>query len=171
MPKRSGSVRSIFMRGAFRRDAFQHVAQAPHGADQLRLEAFIDLAAQGDVTISALDARGVYVTEANASDDARGRSPGVIGSLRNGAMTHTESVMGELADGTGGSYFRHSNDLDAGFKSLTDAPESVYLLELSLADVKPNGSYHRLKVKVNRDGVQLQVRHGYFVPKAQKGKK
>ncbi len=131
----------------------------------------IDLAAQGNVTINALDARGVYVTEANASDDARGRSPGVIGSLRNGAMTHTESVMGELADGTGGSYFRHSNDLDVGFKSLTDAPECIYMLELPLDGVKQNGSYHRLKVKVDRDGLQLQARRGYFVPKAQRGKK
>jgi VWFA-related protein len=131
----------------------------------------IDLAAQGNVTISALDARGVYVTEANASDDARGRSPGVIGSLRNGAMTHTESVMGELADGTGGSYFHHNNDLDAGFKSLTDAPECIYMLELPLDGVKQNGSYHRLKVKVDRDGLQLQARRGYFVPKAQRGKK
>jgi VWFA-related protein len=130
----------------------------------------IDLAAQGNVTISALDARGVYVTEANASDDARGRSPGVIGSLRNGAMTHTESVMGELADGTGGSYFHHNNDLDTGFKSLTDAPECIYMLELPLDSVKPNGSYHRLKVKVDREGLQLQARRGYFVPKAQKGK-
>jgi len=130
----------------------------------------IDLAAQGNVTISALDARGVYVTEANASDDARGRSPGVIGSLRNGAMTHTESVMGELADGTGGSYFRHNNDLDVGFKSLTDAPECIYMLELPLDGVKQNGSYHRLKVKVDRDGLQLQARRGYFVPKAAKHK-
>ena len=131
----------------------------------------IDLAAQDNVTISALDARGVYVTEANASDDARGRSPGVIGDLRNGAMTHTESVMGELADGTGGSYFHHNNDLDAGFKSLTDAPECIYLLELPLDGVKQNGSYHRLKVKVDRDGLQLQARRGYFVPRAQKVKK
>jgi VWFA-related protein len=131
----------------------------------------IDLAAQNNVTISALDARGVYVTEANASDDARGRSPGVIGDLRLGSMTNTESVMSELADGTGGIYFHHNNDLDAGFKSLSDAQECVYMLELPLDGVKQNGSYHRLKVKVDRDGLQLQARHGYFVPKPQKGEK
>ena len=131
----------------------------------------IDLAAQGNVTISALDARGVYVTAANASDDARGRSPGVIGNLRLGSMTHTESVMAELADGTGGVYFHHNNDLDAGFKSLTDAPECIYMLELSLDGVKQNGSYHRLRVNVDRDGLHLQARHGYFVPKPQKEKK
>jgi VWFA-related protein len=86
-------------------------------------------------------------------------------------MNHTESVMAELADGTGGTYFHHNNDLNAGFKGLTAAPECVYLLELSLDGVKQNGSYHRLKVKVDREGAKLQARRGYFIPKPVKAKK
>jgi VWFA-related protein len=131
----------------------------------------VDLAAQSDVTISTLDARGVYITEVTASDDARGRSPREMGELRRSSMTSTESVMRELADGTGGTYFRHSNDLEAGFKNLTDVPECVYMLELSLDEVKQDGSYHRLSVKVNGDGLSLQVRRGYFAPKPEKKKK
>jgi VWFA-related protein len=131
----------------------------------------IDLAAQANVIMSAMDARGMYVTEVNASDDARGRSPGEMTELRRSSMSNAESVMSELADGTGGTYFHHNNDLNAGFKRLTEAPECVYLLELSLQGVKQNGSYHRLKVKVNRAGAQLQARRGYFVPKPPKGKK
>jgi hypothetical protein len=65
----------------------------------------------------------------------------------------------------------HSNDLDAGFKRLTEAPECVYLLELPLGNVKANGSFHRLKVTVDRDGLQLQTRRGYFAPTAAKDKK
>jgi VWFA-related protein len=79
--------------------------------------------------------------------------------------------MAELADGTGGTFFHNSNDLDAGFKALTEAPEVVYLLELPLENVKPDGSYHRLKVKVTRDGLQIQARRGYLVPKPEKNKK
>jgi hypothetical protein len=50
-------------------------------------------------------------------------------------MTRAGGVMSELADGTGGAFFHNNNDLAAGFKSLTDAPEVVYVLELSLDGV------------------------------------
>ncbi len=55
--------------------------------------------------------------------------------------------MAEPADGSGGTYFNNSNDLEGGFKALTVIPEYVYLLELSLQNVKQDGAYHPLKVK------------------------
>ena len=61
--------------------------------------------------------------------------------------------------------FHNSNDLDGGLKSLIEAPEVVYVLELPLEKIKPDGTYHSLKVNVDRDGVKLQARRGYFVPK------
>ncbi len=42
------------------------------------------------------------------------------------------------------------------------------MLELSLDDVKLDGSYHRLKVKVDREGLQLQACRGYHAPKAER---
>jgi VWFA-related protein len=129
----------------------------------------LDLAAQSNVTISALDARGLYTTELNANE----RSPSFStvlssgGSLqlqsgyRRGSMAIAEDAMGELADGTGGVFFHNSNDLNAGFKALVQAPECVYVLELAVENAKPDGTYHRLKVKVDRVGLQLQARRGY----------
>ena len=83
-------------------------------------------------------------------------------------MTLNENVMAELADGTGGTFFHNSNDLEGGFKKLTEAPEYLYLLEFSPKDVKQDGSYHALKVKVNQDGLKLQARRGYFAEKPSK---
>lgn len=134
----------------------------------------IDLAAQSNITISALDARGLYTSEFTASD----HSPSLIGQnfqisadARRNSMTLAENPMAELADGTGGTFFHNSNDLNAGFKRLTEAPEYLYLLEYSLGTTKPDGAYHHLKVKVDRDALQLQTRQGYFAPKPKKDNK
>jgi VWFA-related protein len=131
----------------------------------------VDLAAQSNITVSALDARGLYTTALTAADNVQGAPAGTRGEFRAAAMRAAENVMAELADGTGGTFFHSSNDLDAGFKSLTEAPEVVYLLELSLDGVKPDGAYHRLKVKVDRIGLDLQARRGYFMPKPEKTQK
>jgi VWFA-related protein len=131
----------------------------------------MDQAARTNVTISAIDARGLYTTALTASDDTHNVPVLTAGEFRASAMRESENVMGEFADGTGGTFFHNSNDLDAGFKSLAEAPQFVYVLEISLDNVKADGTYHRLKVKVNRDGLDLQARRGYFMPKPEKGKK
>jgi VWFA-related protein len=130
----------------------------------------IDFAAQSNVTVSAIDARGVYTSELTASE----RGPAAGGptpEYRRSEITSDESTMASIADGTGGTFFHNNNDLDSGFKAMTEAPEVVYLLELSLNNVKLDNSYHRLKVKVDRDGLNVQARHGYFLPKPEKQKK
>ena len=131
----------------------------------------IDLAAESNVTISALDARGLYTTSLVASDDTHVVPVQSRSEFHASAMKANENVMAELADGTGGTFFHNSNDMDAGFKSLTEAPEVIYVLELSLDNIKPDGSYHRLKVKVNREGVDVQARRGYLIAKPAKTKK
>jgi VWFA-related protein len=128
----------------------------------------MDLAAQSNVTINALDARGLYTGVTDISE--RGADQ-IIDSTHLAAMQRAEDVMSELADGSGGAFFHNSNDVGAGFKSLTDAPEVVYVLELSADGVKPDGSYHRLKVEVDREGMRLQARQGYSAPKQEKNKK
>jgi len=127
----------------------------------------LDLAAQANVTISALDARGLYTTVIGASDGSVGGAQ----VQRNKAQTQADSmvlnedVLADLADGTAGTYFRNSNDMEGGFQALTAVPEYVYLLEMSLQSVKQDGAYHSLKVKLNQDGLKLQARRGYFAPK------
>jgi VWFA-related protein len=126
----------------------------------------VDLAARSNVTISALDARGLYTTSLTASDHNLLGSP----HFRTDAMASAGNTMAELADGTGGTLFHSSNDLDGGLKSLIEAPEVVYVLELPLEKMKPDGTYHSLKVNVDREGVKLQARRGYFVPKPESKK-
>jgi VWFA-related protein len=134
----------------------------------------IDLAAQSDITISALDPRGLYTTEIGATERSPslgGQSMQLNSGYRRSSMESSENAMSSLANGTGGTYFHNSNDLNAGFKSLTEVPEYLYLLEISLNDVKPDGAYHSLKVKVNRADTTVEARRGYYMPKPEKNKK
>ncbi|MGB9463890.1 MAG: VWA domain-containing protein [Candidatus Acidiferrum sp.] len=133
----------------------------------------LDMAAQLNVTISAVDARGLHTTVLDASDQTAGttRATRAKAQYRNDSMMLNEDIMAELADGTGGTYFHNSNDLEGGFQVLTAVPEYVYILELSLQNVKQDGAYHLLKLKLDKDGLKLQARRGYFAPKPEKSKR
>jgi VWFA-related protein len=127
----------------------------------------LDLAAQSSVTINAVDARGLYTFAGDTGDSNRGsaRAEETATQNRSFSMTLSEDVMAEMAAGTGGTYFHNSNDLEGGLQRLTVVPEYVYLLELSLQNVKQDGSYHTLKVKVDQENLKLEARHGYFAPR------
>jgi VWFA-related protein len=131
----------------------------------------MDLAAQSNVTISSLDARGLYTTSLTASDNLRGRSPRLLSDFRSSGLSLSENPMAELAHATGGTFFHNSNDLGAGFKKLTEVPETVYVLEIPLDNRKPDGNFHALKVTVGRPGMQVLARPGYFIPRPAKSKK
>ena len=133
----------------------------------------MDLAVQSNVIISALDARGLYTTEIDASEMIKGSSQTsqIKSEYRRNTMSLNENVMAELAHGTGGTYFHNSNDLESGFKQLAAAPEYLYMLEFSIKEVKQNGRYHRLKVKTDQKDLTLQSRDGYFAPNSSKKKK
>ena len=85
--------------------------------------AVLDTAARANVTINAMDARGLYTTEIDASERGGSSSQDLMtgqhANYHADAMNFNEDVMAELADGTGGTFFHNSNDLEGGFKSLT----------------------------------------------------
>ena len=134
----------------------------------------LDLALDSRVTVDTLDARGLYGTGIPASEGGSGSIEGaIVGRVQQNTsdpMRHAKEALAEIADGTGGVFFRSSNDLEGGLKTLAAGPAARYLLEISLGDVKQNGGYHALKVEVDRGDVRIQAREGYFAPRAQKAR-
>jgi VWFA-related protein len=125
-------------------------------------------AAGANVVINALDVRGLYVGNLDASQGENASLSQTFGATASdhlAGMQASENAMAELSNGTGGTFFHNSNDLLGGLKSLAAEPEYVYLLGISLNDVKANGTFHQLKVKVNKHDVDVQARRGYFAPK------
>jgi VWFA-related protein len=129
----------------------------------------VDIASRSNVTINAIDARGLYTSILEAGEN--GENPGAAPlntQYRQTSGLAQENVMAELADGTGGIYLHHTNRMD--LRSLFAAPQYLYLLSYSPTKVKANGRYHELKVKVRPGGLTVQARRGYFAPKAEKNK-
>ncbi len=133
----------------------------------------IEAAARANVTISALDARGLFTYAPKAEEEFTGVAKETTERIRSHveSLTTTDAVMAGLADATGGTFVHNSNDLEGGLRRLSAAPEYIYLLEFSLANTKSDGEYHPLKVKVDRDHVQVQSRRGYFAPNSERFKK
>lgn len=127
----------------------------------------MDTAARANVTINTLDARGLYTTGPKAEEVFDGKTRVTQQQIRSHAesLIVVEDVMAALAEASGGAFFHNSNDMEGGLKRLAAAPEYVYLLEFSLDKVKLDGRYHSLKVKVDRGGLSLQARQGFFAPK------
>jgi VWFA-related protein len=66
----------------------------------------------------------------------------------------------QIADRTGGTAYFHRNDLDAAMASGIADARSSYTLGFYLTQI--DGTYHELKVRVDRPGVQLNHRQGYY---------
>jgi VWFA-related protein len=134
----------------------------------------LDVAASASVTINALDARGLYSMEIDASQQGVSSTMAMLTGADSAAhrskAVRSENVMAELAGGTGGTFFHNNNDLTGGLRRLLSSPEYVYVLECAMPDVKQDGSFHRLNVKVAAKNVTIQARAGYFAAKSAGGR-
>jgi VWFA-related protein len=141
--------------------------------DDLRFEEtdIMDRAIRDNVRISSLNARGLvaFVPGGDASTSTPAGGPQVLNMIsqyqRDSALEE-EGILEELADATGGRYFHNNNDLKFGFGQVAATPEFVYVLGFSPQNLKLDGAYHALKVKLtNPHGLDLQARRGYYAPK------
>jgi VWFA-related protein len=150
----------------------------------------IDRALHAEVIVNALDARGLYVPGAAADPSKTGSSNATGARIRTGQSTSAPvpgggvmvqeqkvlydtasasadaDVLAVLADGTGGTFFHNNNDLFEGFTRVAAPPEFSYVLAFTPQDLKPDGSFHALKVKLTSPlKLNLQARRGYYAPK------
>ncbi len=127
----------------------------------------IERALRANIAISAVDARGLYVLMpfGDASEGPSALSP-FEAQYKSESASVDANVMAELADGTGGSFFQRSNGFEEGFRIVASMPEYYYVLAFSPQNLKPNGSFHHLKVTLNTaEKFSVQARQGYFAPK------
>ncbi len=124
-------------------------------------EELITQALHAGVVINSIDSRGLYTIEPlEMTGGANSRSAIHQQNVASRSQMAPSDVLGTLADGTGGTFFHNNNDLTLGFHELGMLPQVSYLL--GFAPDAPDKRFHKLKVKVNAKGVDVQARPGYM---------
>ena len=122
----------------------------------------LESAIRANVTVNTIDMRGLYTFMGDVSERMSGAS---MSQDEISSASQQDDVLGELADGTGGTFFHNDNDLKAGLNQIAARPEYLYVLGFSPQNLKLDGSFHALKVSVhNVASPTLQARHGYWAP-------
>jgi VWFA-related protein len=144
----SGSVASITRQG--------HAGEIRLAAAQL---------ASAQIAIYPVDARGLVSGMEETMLDPKSRN---LDAMTQGAqarisnVTSTQETMREMARETGGKAYINQNEVQQGVAlALADYPAS-YTLGYYPDDKKWDGKYRSIKVKTQRDGVELRYRRGYF---------
>lgn len=76
------------------------------------------------------------------------------------SVTTNQQVMQMLADGTGGFTIYNTNDLLGGLQRIANEMDQFYVLGYVPAESE-EGTCHTLKVKMNRNGLEVRSRSGY----------
>lgn len=74
----------------------------------------------------------------------------------------THDALEIIARDTGGRYFGNANDLDHAIDSALRESSCYYMLGYYPSNKKAGGKFRQIKLQVDRPGVQLRYRRGYF---------
>jgi VWFA-related protein len=130
------------------------------------------------IAIYPVDARGLvgpaYFSAANSGRDQFGRSLSrgdrLAGAIAQGdtALQSAHASMQDLAERTGGKAFYNRNDIDGAIRRSFDDGATYYTLAYYPANSKWDGKFRKIHLKVDRPGIKLRYRLGYYAvdPKA-----
>jgi len=132
----------------------------------------VDRALRSNVVINAVDAQGLYAAsplgDADRNPILPDRNIALVGKKAQFSLDRVNvaaEVMRDLATDTGGVFFHHNNDLDEGFRRTLSFPELYYVLAFSPQNLKADGKFHSLKIRLSsRDRYLIQARSGYYAP-------
>ncbi len=138
--------------------------------NEAQLEETVDSANRSDVSFYTMDARGLLAMPPGG--DASSASPSGTAiysadavSSQISSLHNSRDTLSTLATDTGGRMFHDLNDFAPAYSDVQKENSSYYLLGYSPSDTRSNGRFRRIKVTVDRKGVKLEARPGYYAPK------
>jgi VWFA-related protein len=137
--------------------------------NQSELRAAANAAVRANMAIYTMDIRGLQaIVPGGEAQNAslRGTSPysgkATLNSLNSNFTTQETLVT--LAGDTGGRAFLDSNDFSRVFTGVQQDTSLYYLLGYHSTNPARDGHFRRITVKVNRPGLEIDFRRGYYAP-------
>jgi VWFA-related protein len=157
------SANSTASSGASAPDPFAGVASLE---DEFRET--VDLLARSQVAVYPIDARGLMVNptmSVTQSGSTMNRKPSGFANANIKFFQDTSEehgTMEDMAQATGGKAFVNTNGLKEAVEKAIEAGSNYYTIAYTPTDRKWNGDYRKIQVKLDRPGVTLAYRRGYF---------
>ncbi len=139
--------------------------------NRTQLRAATDAANRANVSIYSIDARGLLAAAPGGdvtSDAATGTSMFTGASVFHQTDQREDSrdTLATLSTDTGGRAFFDLGDLSDAFPKIQQDNGGYYLVGYYLnANVKHDGTWHAVRVKVNAPGTHIRYRNGYYAPR------
>lgn len=138
--------------------------------NQAALRAAINTAIKANVAIYTTDSRGLEAeppggTASTASLRGTAMYSGAAVQSRLDANFASQETLTTLSGDTGGKAFLDSNDLGLVFDRVQKDTSIYYVLGYTSNSPMRDGKYRHIQVKVNRPGLTLEFRKGYYAPK------
>jgi VWFA-related protein len=121
-------------------------------------------ARRANVAIYFLDARGLVATTSNfTASEGNPIDSRDVGATYADITLDAEGAV-NVAEDSGGFAIHNTNDLGAGLDRISRESRMYYLLGYVPQDVKSDGKFRKIDVKVGRPGLRVRARKGYFTP-------
>jgi len=150
----------LYFSGGISRDGIEN---------QVSLRAAINAAVRSNLSIYSVDTRGLE-TVTGLGDASTGSLRGT-GGFSGGAIANnmnanfaSQEVMATLSSDTGGKSFFDSNDFAPAFAQVQKDTSDYYAIGFRSTNPLRDGRYRKLTIKVNRPGLILEYRPGYYAP-------
>jgi len=128
----------------------------------------VDLLSRSQVAVYPIDARGLMVEPMlNATNSGSGnlRNPGAFAANTTKFFQQTaneHATMNAMALATGGKAFENTNGLTQAVAEAINAGSNYYTVAYAPTNHNWNGAYRKIQVKLDRPGVTLAYRRGYY---------
>jgi VWFA-related protein len=123
-----------------------------------------DPATSTDVQVYAVDVRGLVPPDRALGQGMRSNAADVNGAIQSqlSALSESTELMASLSDRTGGFAITNQNDHRVGFRRIVEHNSRYYVLGYKSTVKRRDGDFRRVDVKVNRAGVRVYARRGYY---------